>query len=247
MDLVEPSKPYTVADYLSYSRKTVEELSHAGKRVLITGGSGFYLKSFFEPVLDPIEIPEPVAKAVRTLYREQGLAAMVARIKVLNPEGVGDLDIKNPRRVMRALERCLASGKKLPELQAAFRCQAKPFPDYEKRLCLLQRPRESLIQRIEKRTREMLDRGLLAEVRQLKDAGIERNPSAAGSIGYRECLNWMESGGASIPELEEAINMATRRLVKKQASWFRNQIRPDRILNLEEVETEGEADELFDQ
>lgn len=233
LDLLDPHEPFSVAAYVDYARGTVETLTAEGKAVLVTGGSGFYLKSFFAPVLDPVEIPEPVTRTVRALYREQGLGAMVARIKALNPAGVGDLEVRNPRRVMRALERCLASGKQLPELQADFRNQPIPYADYAKRSCLLDRAKEDLEERIATRTRSMLEAGLVEEVDRLRGAGFEANPSATRSVGYRECLEWMKNGGGDREALEESINRATWRLVKKQRSWFRNQIEADRTLLLE--------------
>ncbi len=233
IDLLEAHEPFSIAAYVEYARKTVEALTAAGRAVLVTGGSGFYLKSFFAPVLDPVEIPKPVTRSVRALYHEQGLGAMVARIKALNPGGVGDLEVANPRRVMRALERCLASRKQLPELQAAFRNQPTPYAEYRKRTSLLDRTREDLEKRIANRTRTMLEAGLVEEVERLLANGFEANPSATRSVGYRECLDWMKNDGSDREALEVGINRATWRLVKKQRSWFRNQIEAERMHLLE--------------
>lgn len=242
INLVEATQPFNVVDYVGYARGIVDRLHAEGVTPLITGGSGFYLKSFFSPVLDPVDIPDSVTRAVRNLYRERGLAAMVARLKSLNPGGVGDLDLQNPRRVMRALERCLASGKPLPELQRIFREQPAPYPDFVKRVCLLQRGTDSLWERIERRTKAMLDQGLIEEVRALREVGFECNPSASGSIGYRETLDWLDSGSPGRELLEQKINLNTRKLLKKQRSWFRHQIPVDQALDLDSEEAEDRTD-----
>jgi len=245
IDLVSPKESFTVADYVRYARRVVEKIRREEKTLLITGGSGFYLKSFLQPVLDPVEIPESVSRAVRTLYQEQGYGAMVARVKALNPCGLGNLDLRNPRRVMRALERCLASGRQLPELQEEFRNQPLPFGEFKKKVCLLMRSRDSLRSRIEKRTREMLEAGLVKEVSQLLERGFRENPSAAGAIGYRETIAYLESGEEDIKGLEEAIVTETLKLVKKQQTWFRKQIPADQEINLDRVSSEEAIDRLF--
>lgn len=235
IDLVDPHHAFNIVDYVGYARGVIDQCQAEGKTVLITGGSGFYLKSFFSPVLDPVEVPESVTRAVRNLYQERGLGAMVARLKALNPEGVGDLALQNPRRVMRALERCLASGKQLPELQKLFREQPQPYPEFEKRVCLLMRDPDTLKERIRERAHAMLRRGLIEEVQRLRENGLETNPSASGSIGYRETLDWLDSGSGDQGELVESIIHNTRKLMKKQRSWFRHQIPIDQQLDLDDV------------
>ena len=95
--------------------------------MLVTGGSGFYLKAFFAPVADDVDVPPAVRAAVAGRLERDGLPALVAELRRLNPAGLGALDVRNPRRVVRALERCLASGRTLAELAAAFARQPAPF------------------------------------------------------------------------------------------------------------------------
>ena len=236
INLCDPSEQYSIHSYVQYAREVVEETLGSGRSLLVSGGSGFYLKSFFSPVIDTVEVPPRIAESVRQLYREQDIDAVLARLKAVSPSGLGNLDIRNPRRVIRALERCIASGKELPVLQEEFSRQPIPFAEFTKKVCILERSKESLKIRIRERVDQMLKAGLIEEVSSLKEVGIENNPSAAGAIGYRETLAFLESESRDEEELARAISANTYGLVKKQRAWFRGQIPVDRMIDLDEVD-----------
>jgi tRNA dimethylallyltransferase len=209
----------------------MRRLSREGRRVLVVGGSGFYLKSFFQAVTDGLEVDGRLRRRVEELYSREGLEGVLDALDKLNPNGSGDLERRNPRRVVRALERCLASGKALEELADSFARQPEPFSDYEKICVSLVRERDDLRRRVEERTRGMLQAGLLDEVRSLLAAGIERNPSACGSIGYRESIAYLK-GESDRREMEDAINHNTMRLIKKQMTWIKKQVPVDTWIDL---------------
>ena len=151
------------------------------------------------------------------------------RLRDLNPQGLAGLDVANPRRVVRALERCLATGLTVAELRAAFARQRGPFADFDVRLCRLDRAPADLERRITSRVDAMLANGLIAEVKRLRAEGFAANPSAAGAIGYRETLAMLD-GQIAASELLPAIVANTRALVKKQRTWFRTQLPPHQVL-----------------
>lgn len=221
VDLVDPDQSYDVARYECYARDCVER--HRDTGLVISGGSGFYLKSFFSAVTDQIDIPEDLTKAVQQLHRDQGLAGLVRALQKSNPEGTGNLDLRNPRRVEKALLRCLASGKTLHQLATEFSRLPDPYADYSRCVLLLDRDTQELDTRIAQRTRQMLSGGLVEEVRQLRLQGLEQNLSARDSIGYRETLQFLD-GKLDRDTLEAEINLHTRQLVRKQRKWFRRQI-----------------------
>ena len=132
LDLCDPSHTFSIAAYRDYAAQTVAAIHACGKTVLVVGGSGFYLKSFFAPVADDVEISPAIVAEVAALEKSGGLAALVARLKTASPAGTGSVDLKNPRRVSRALLRCLASGKSVPELAESFANQGTPFDHLEK-------------------------------------------------------------------------------------------------------------------
>jgi tRNA dimethylallyltransferase len=225
IDICEIAERMDVTQYVALARAAVEGILARGRAVLVTGGSGFYLKAFFGPVADGVAVPPAVRARVREQLGQAGLAGLVAELHRLNPGGLGALDVKNPRRVIRALERCLASGRTLVELQTEFEAQPGPFADCEVRLCELVRTPADLEDRIVRRVDAMLRAGLVAEVRGLLARGLGDNPSVAGAIGYRETVDFLE-GRLPEPDLAPAIVRNTRALVKKQRTWFRTQLPP---------------------
>lgn len=246
IDLSDPGTPFNVVDFAAYAKQVVEDAGERGVDLLICGGSGFYLKSFFTPVIDPVQVPESVARSVRALYREGGYPAMVARLKALNPDGLGALDVQNPRRVMRALERCLAAAKPLSLLQEEFRRLPLPFAEYSKHVCLLHRSPEALRTRVGARSEQMLAAGLVEEVQRLLEIpGFRDNPSAAGAIGYRECIAALAAGQPDPVALAEEIAANTMKLVKKQRTWFRHQIPVGAELSLDDLDVDSAVVRLF--
>jgi len=214
-----------IARYVALARTAMEDIVRRGRKVLVTGGSGFYLKAFFAPVADEVVVPAPVRERARAL----GHAEALAELRVLNPAGLGGLDTANPRRITRALERCLATGRPLTDLAADFARQAPPFSGWAVQLVRLERPVGELAQRIEGRVQAMLQAGLVDEVRRLLNEGLGDNPSAAKAIGYREVIA-MLAGELPEAELPGSIIKNTRALVKKQRTWFRTQLPPHRTM-----------------
>jgi tRNA dimethylallyltransferase len=235
IDILDIAETWDVARYVTAARAACEDIRARGRRVLVSGGSGFYLKAFFAPVADDVEVPAGVRRAVAARLEHEGLAALVAELGALNPGGLGALDARNPRRVVRALERCLASQRTLADLAGAFARQPPPFAGWQLRVVQLDRPRSELDARIDARVRRMLDEGLVEEVRRLVAAGLKTNPSAARAIGYRETIAWLD-GGMRGDGLAAAIGRNTRALVKKQLTWFRTQLPPHPVLPAGELD-----------
>ncbi|MBA4137948.1 MAG: tRNA (adenosine(37)-N6)-dimethylallyltransferase MiaA [Opitutus sp.] len=223
IDVCDVREAVDVTYYVTNARAAVEGIFVRGRPVLVTGGSGFYLKAFFGPVADEVAVPEELRTEIRTRLEREGLAALVAELRALNPGGLGALDVHNPRRVTRALERCRASGRTLAQLQMEFAARPGAFADCAVRLAELVREPAELDQRIDARVAQMLGTGLIEEVRALLASGLKDNPSAAKAIGYRETIDFL---AGRLPECDLAGTIAknTRALVKKQRTWFKTQL-----------------------
>ena len=237
IDICEVRERMDVNTYIGKARAAIDDILQRRRRVLVTGGSGFYLKSFFAPVADDVEVPAELRAEVAALSAEEALR----RLRELNPAGLGTLDVANPRRVTRALERCLASGETVEALATNFSRQPSPFSDFDVRLTVLTRDAGDLARRIETRVAAMLRDGLVDEVRRLRAAGLEDNPSAAKAIGYREVIA-MLNGELNETQLAAEIAKNTRALVKKQRTWFRTQLPEHRTLDAALI---PEASQLF--
>ncbi len=235
IDLVSAGAVYSVKAYQEAALEAVQAIERRGRAVLVVGGSGFYLKGFYAPVADAFEIPETVVREVAAIFDRAGLAGAVARLRELNPGGTGTLDLQNPRRVVRALERCLATGRTVDELKVSFEAKGTPFAGWKTSTVLLARSAESLAERARLRVRGMFEAGLVDEVRKLRESGLEANPSARTAIGYREVLAWLDEGARmeALLEVEAQVVANTLKLIAKQRKWFRTQLAPDRVLDLD--------------
>ena len=234
LDLFGTSEPGDVGVYSKCARDAILGIHGRGKKVLVTGGSGFYLKSFLEPVCDDIEVPAGIRGEVEGMLGSQGLESLVGKLTELNPDGVGGLDLQNPRRVTRALERCLASGLTVLELKERMATLPKPYPGMAKKVCILTRGDAKLKARIAQRTKSMVKGGLIEEVELLVGKGLGENPVARAAIGYREVLAFLGGEIATTDELEDLLNRNTWQLVRKQRKWFRTQLPGAKVVDLDE-------------
>jgi tRNA dimethylallyltransferase len=229
VDILDVREPMNVARYARLARAAGESIAARGRRILVVGGSGFYLKSFLAPVADEIAVSAEIRAGVLATLERGGLPSLVAELAKLNPGGLGSLDTANPRRVARALERCLASGRKLSELAADFARLQPVFADWDVRVSELRRGPEDLARRAAERIKAMLREGLVEEVKGLLGRGLLENPSAARAIGYREVIAMLE-GRLAAEGLASEIEKNTRALMKKQMTWFRTQLPAHRVL-----------------
>ena len=235
IDVCDVTERMNVSYYVALAKQALATIAGRGREALVVGGSGFYLKAFFAAVADEVEVTEEIRAEVAAMTLE----AAVARLRVLNPGGLGALDTANPRRVARALERCLASGRTLAELAAEFARLPAAFADWRVELTRIERAPAELERRISERAEGMVGGGLLDEVRGLIGAGLTTNPSAARAIGYRESIDVIEG---RLPEagLAAAIAQNTRALVKKQRTWFRTQLPAHRVVAAEALRDAGQ-------
>ena len=230
IDICGVGEPMNVALYASMAKKSAEDIAARGRAVLVVGGSGFYLKSFFAPATDNVEVTSAVRSRVAGMLESGGLPLLVEELARLNPGGLGGLDTANPRRVAGALGRCLASGRTLAELASQFSLSPPPFSDWRVVLVRLERTGPDLERRIASRVAAMLRAGLVDEVARLLGAGLRSNPSAARAIGYRETIEVLD-GRAPMDGLAPAIVRDTRALVRKQRTWFRTQLPAHRVVD----------------
>ena len=239
VDCCEVTERMDVTRFVTLARAALLDIGQRGKPALVVGGSGFYLKALFAPVADAVEVRPEIRAEVAALPIE----AALERLRLLNPKGLGSLDTANPRRVTRALERCLASGKTVAELAENFAQQPSAFAEWQVELTQIDRDVAELEGRIAQRVEGMLGVGLIEEVSNLLKDGLKENPSAARAIGYREVIDCLE-GRLPRADLAAEIVRNTKKLVKKQRTWFRTQLPAHRIVNAMELRS---TEDLFDR
>jgi tRNA dimethylallyltransferase len=230
LDLVAPTDRFSVVQFVSMARAAITDAHQRGKKILVTGGSGFYLAAFFGPVADEYPISDAAIEMVRTL-QTQGPAAVLAALQEI--EGTTELpswlDTRNPIRVVKALERRLASGRPLNSLREDFLLRPGPFADHPVTSELLERPDGELRKRIAQRTDEMLRSGLIDEAEHLLTLNLDPELASARAVGYRATMEWLQDGRrVALEGLAERINLDTWALVRKQRKWFRRlDLRPN--------------------
>jgi len=222
IDLVAPSQRYSVQQYIQMAQTVIADVHARGKRVVITGGSGFYLAAFFGPVTDDLPVSDAVIEEVRRL-QQAGPAAVLARLQSLEAAPLPTwLDTQNPIRVVKALERRMASGRSLDSLREDFLQRSSPFANFTVTHEVIERPDEELKQRIALRTSQMLQHGLIQEAEHLLSINLDPELPSARAVGYRATMDWLLSGRqVALEGLAERINLDTWALVRKQRKWFK--------------------------
>lgn len=224
IDVAEPSEKFDVSQYVAAAKTALADILSRGREVVVAGGSGFYLKAWFAAVTDNLAIPESVKTATDAIERDGGAEALARELLKIDPHAAECVDIKNPRRVKNALERCMASGKSARELLDDFKKLPCPLGDLKRNLVILDADNDEILRRIKLRTTQMVRDGLVDETRRLIERGICNNPSASSAIGYRETIEWISNGGRDTAALCEKIVADTFALVKKQRKYFRNNL-----------------------
>ncbi|MDR0417855.1 MAG: tRNA (adenosine(37)-N6)-dimethylallyltransferase MiaA [Puniceicoccales bacterium] len=230
IDLSAPDETFNIDRYTKYAQAIVSQTQKKNKNLLVVGGTGFYLKSFFTHVIDTIMVPESVRMEAQLFYENFGLAALQRAIEGYGPVNLNTSDWHNPRRLVNILAKQKVTSWDQAALKRKFYQNASPFDPFFRKVILLERHPESLNDRIERRVVEMFRMGLIEEVKNLGNMC----PPLAHAIGYREVKAYLDNGKKITEnELKIAITKATHRLVKKQRTWFRRQIPIDFRINLD--------------
>ena len=215
LDVVDPDQVLTLAEYQRLAYAAIDGIHRRGRLPLLVGGTGLYVRALLDGLGIPEVPPDEALRAELEAYAAQaGALALHARLTALDPTAASRIDPRNVRRVVRALEVCLVSGRPISELQAAAP------PPYRIVRVGLTRPRDSLYARIDQRVDEMLARGLLAETQRLLDVGYSPQLPALTGLGYRQMIQYLR-GEMSYDDAVVAIKQQTRRFVRQQYTWFR--------------------------
>jgi len=215
LDLVDPDEPFSLALYLDHARPALEEVLQEGRVPLLVGGTGQYIWAVVEGWQVPRVPPDPGLRArLEEQARRKGLEALYRDLVRRDPESARFVDPRNPRRVLRALEVVLRTGRPFSAQR-----RKEPLP-YRFLILGLTLPREDLRRRMDRRLQEMLTRGWPEEVRWLLEHGYTPDLPSFSSLGYREMARYV-MGQAGLEETMEAIRRATWDLARRQYNWFR--------------------------
>lgn len=212
LDLADPSEEWTVTRWLAAAREALAAIEGRGRRALLVGGTGLYFRALVDGLTPPGRYPQVRAE----LDADPDTAALHGRLAALDPLAAGRMLPGNRRRVVRALEVTLGSGRPF----SSFGPGLDTYPAVPWRIAGLAPPREALAERIARRWDGMLAAGLLDEVRTLaaRPGGLAR--TARQALGYRELLAHLEDGVPLAAAGDEAVRR-TRAFARRQRVWWR--------------------------
>ncbi|WP_251212818.1 tRNA (adenosine(37)-N6)-dimethylallyltransferase MiaA [Adlercreutzia murintestinalis] len=239
IDLVEPNEPYSAALFQRYARRTFMLLADAGKRAVLAGGTGFYVRA----ALDGYEFPageqadNPQREAYQAFLETHGPHALWERLRQLDPRSADAIHPHNAKRVIRALEMA-HEGVSYADQVSRLKSIPQVVPA---RIVGLAVDPAVLNERIERRVDRMREAGLVGEVEDLLHHGFRDSLTAPAAIGYKEIVSALE-GTISLDEAFDDVKRATRRYAKRQRTWFR---RDERIHWIEG--TENDQQRMLDE
>jgi len=203
---------YNVSMFEQECLKLLDQLFMKYSTVVMTGGSGLYIDALCKGIDDFPTVDPEIRRTVTCWFETEGVEYLRRQLKMLDPEHYAKVDLRNHKRIMKAIEVSLQTGKPYSSFLTAQE-QKRPF-NIEK--IVLNRPREELFERINQRTTMMMKEGLLEEAEALYPY---RHLNALNTVGYKELFAYMD-GQYDLETAVELIRRNTRRYAKRQLTWF---------------------------
>lgn len=216
IDVVEPGVEYNVAAYVRDAHHALQSILARSKTALVVGGTGLYVKALIDGIFEGPPKEDRIRKRLHDEMLQGGASSLHERLRLVDPLSASRIPSTNARRLIRALEVYELTGRPISELQsqwASSRGKAVTIVG-------LDRGRDDLYRRINERVDGMFEAGLVEEVTALRRLGIEHNPVVMQAIGYKEVMDYL-MGLCSLDEAEDRVRKNTRRLAKRQLTWFR--------------------------
>lgn len=204
---------YSIGQFERDALAKIEALHKKNNLVVMVGGSGMYIDAVCKGLDDFPTVPESIRKELKLRHKNEGLDALKEELLKLDPDYHELVDLSNPYRIIRAIEVCIVSGKPF----SSFRKQQIKKRNFKTVKIILNREREELYSRINKRVDEMMTEGLLGEVKKLYD---HKDCNALQTVGYKELFAYLD-GEWDLETAIEEIKKNTRRYAKRQMTWFR--------------------------
>lgn len=214
IDIADPDETVGLAEYQDRAYAAIDDIQDRGKLALLVGGTGQYVQAVVEGWQIPRVPPHPDLRArLEAEAEQQSPYALHDWLKRLDPEAAADIHPHNVRRVVRALEVCLVTGRPISEQRG------KRPPGYRVLQIGLTMDREALYERADRRVGMMIEAGLVEEVRGLLEKGYDWGLPAMSGLGYAQFRPYFE-GAAMLDEVIENVEHATHRFIRHQYNWF---------------------------
>src|SRR5690554_6048708 len=208
-----PEEYYSASEFEMDVLKLLEELYKKHNTVVMVGGSMMYIDAVCKGIDDIPTIDEKLRANIKELYEKEGLDPIRRQLKILDPKFYDEVDLKNPKRVIHALEVCLMAGKPYSSLRTNPK-KERPFKIIK---VGLKRDRQELYERINRRVDFMVKDGLIDEARKFNHI---RHLNSLNTVGYKELFEYFD-GNCTVDYAIDKIKQHSRNYARKQMTWFR--------------------------
>lgn len=220
IDVLDPSEEFHVYRFQQMAKEAVNEIYQKGHIPIVAGGTGFYIQALLYDIDFSTEEDHTALRAeLEKTAAEKGSAYLHEQLKEIDPVSAQEIHPNNQKRIIRALEFYRLNGAKISDHN---QMQRQKEAAYDFRYFVLNDDRARLYQRIEERVDEMLEKGLLNEVKRLKEMGYQRDLVSMQGLGYKELLSHL-AGECTLDEAIYLIKRNTRRFAKRQLTWFKRE------------------------
>ncbi|MGN8646913.1 tRNA (adenosine(37)-N6)-dimethylallyltransferase MiaA [Gracilibacillus sp. HCP3S3_G5_1] len=219
IDILDPTETFSVADFQKQVQENIKIIQQKNKLPIIAGGTGLYIQSvLYDYQFASNERSSKYHEQIEAQIDREGIESVYQRLREVDPLQAEKIHPNNRRRLIRALEVYDRTGMTMTEYQQKQQAESR----YDFRIIGLEMERSLLYERINKRVDQMIELGLIEEVRRLYHAGLE-NTQAMRGIGYKEILSYLK-GEVSLEEATETLKRNSRRFAKRQYTWFKNKM-----------------------
>src|SRR5262249_32214878 len=223
LDVLQPHESASVAWWLEQAAVAVKGMEPRGRVALFVGGTPLYLKALLHGLFDGPPADADLRTRLEEEARQLGQQALHDRLAAVDPDSAKKLHPNDLRRIVRALEVYELTGKPMSQWQTQWGEEAdlKSAPREDDRCLCIDLPRDELYRRIEARVLDMIERGLVEEVRQLRRLDKPLSREAAQALGYKELFAHLDGAG-SLDDAVREIQTRSRNFAKRQLTWFRH-------------------------
>lgn len=241
IDVLDPKESFHVVYFQKLAKEAMETIYEKGKIPILVGGTGFYIQAVLYDIDFTSKDSDAVYRAaLEKEAEEKGNKTLHERLKAVDAEAAAQIPCNNRKRVIRALEYYHLTGGKISEHNKEQRQKESPYA-----FCyfVLTDERSKIYERIDSRVQNMLEQGLLEEVKALKDQGLTKDMVSMQGLGYKEILAFLD-GEISMEEAVYRIKRDTRHFAKRQLTWFR---REKEVLFLDMAVYRDRPEELYEK
>lgn len=223
IDFVPPEINYTAGDWARDAARKIEEIEARGALAVLVGGTGFYLRALRRPLFPSPPTDERLRQRITRIRERRGALHLYKILQRVDQESAATLHARDWPRVQRAMEVRLQTGQSISAQRTNARVAAAAYPCAARiRIIALAPPRTDLYQRINERTEQHFDNGLVEEVHELLENGVPPLSSALGAHGYRRVVEYL-SGQRDLASALEQTKLDVRHYAKRQLTWFRRE------------------------